>query len=103
MERTTRKQLENMVYQLNVRLNRPIVAWSGYQETLKSNVGHFMLDCNPTYGGYQLNEIVNEQGGEKGHFSGRRFSASEMWWLLYAVRECTEFDQFKAWPKRKAA
>ena len=102
MERTTRKQLESMVYQLNVKLNRPLVSYSGFQETFKSNPGHFMLDHNSTYGGYQLVEIDNETGGEKTHFSGHRFSAQEMWWMLYAVKECIVHDQFNAWPAKAA-
>lgn len=100
MERTTKAQLTAMVLQLNQKLNRPLVAWSkGTTGRLKSNPGHLMLDHNSCYGGYQLVEIDNESGGERTHFSGHRFSAGEMWWMLYAVREIVMHGQFEAFPK----
>lgn len=102
MERTSRKQLDSLVYQLNVRLNRPLTRFKTNQPGSRMNIGHFMLDHNPSYGGYQLVEIDNESGGERTHFSGRRFSAQEMWWMLYAIREVIIHNEFKVWPAKAA-
>ena len=103
MERTTKAQLKSMVDGLNKALNRPQFAWTisplgAEVQVNKSNPGHLMLDHNSIYGGYQLVEIDNESGGQRLHFSGRRFSAQEMWWMLYAVRESVIHGEFKRFP-----
>ena len=95
MERTTKAQLYRMVYQLNEKLGRPLTQYSGYGKTLTGNKGHLFLDHNATYGGWQLSEMCGNGTGERTHFSGRRFSAKEMWWMLYAVKETVFHGEFQ--------
>lgn len=45
-------------------------------EPNKANVGAVLLDHNSTYGGYQINQLMNEGGGE--HNLTERLSANEL-------------------------
>ena len=63
MKRKTIKDLEYLVQRLNVRMGVRLEKYLPYKKLgrLVSNIGHFYID--QSYGGFQLQKIVNEGGG----------------------------------------
>jgi hypothetical protein len=66
MERISKDDLERKVEYLNRMKNRPLEPWKKGNGALKSNIGNYHL--SGAYGGWQLNEMVNESGGVRDIF-----------------------------------
>lgn len=65
MERTTRKEVEQLfAWYLEAAGKRAATSWS--------DVGGWLLDYNPTYGGYVIREVCNAQGGQSTPITERR-------------------------------
>lgn len=61
MTRVTEKQLDNIIERLNVATNNPTTYGVREDNSFKCNIGHYKLSA--AYGGYQLQQIMNEGGG----------------------------------------
>jgi hypothetical protein len=93
MERTTKSQLRSMVTHLNKVLNRPTEMFDANR---KFNPGHLYLDKIDS--GWRLEEI-SPNGGSKTPVGSYRYTAGEMWRVLYILREVLEFGSLKPFPK----
>jgi hypothetical protein len=77
--RITRKVLEAKVAYLNQYLGQSTEAWTKQADgKYRANVGTYVLDHNSIYGGYVLNRICTEGGGQSHAITSKRVSASEM-------------------------
>lgn len=69
MERITTANLENLVRYLNkITGNKEVAHEKGEDGKYHYNIGSYIL--NGAYGGYQLSQIVNENGGERSIIGG---------------------------------
>jgi hypothetical protein len=68
--------------------------WTREGSDNRAHVGAWTLDCNPTYGGYVIEEIANEGGGVTQPFGSMRRNAREFCDAVYfaenAIRFATE-------------
>src|SRR3990167_10877575 len=89
--RTTRKQLESMVANIARKKGRPAEEYTkDATGKFVSNVRAIKLDFAPLYGGYAIEEIVNEAGGVT-HWHMGRVSASEMFQYLTGYLDALYF------------
>lgn len=81
--RTTRKQLEHLVFRINRELGRPVDPYTNG----KANIGNVHLDVmNPGDGTtYALEVMGNENGGVSRPFFEGRLKAGEMYALLTGI------------------
>ena len=86
--RITRKFLEAKVAYLNQYLGQSTEAWTKQADgRYRANVGTYVLDHNSIYGGYCLNRICAEGGGQSHAISSKRVPASQMADLISAFLE----------------
>ena len=86
--RITRKFLEAKVAYLNQYLGQSTEAWTKQADgRYRANVGTYVLDHNSIYGGYCLNRICTEGGGQSHAISSKRVPASQMADLISAFLE----------------
>jgi hypothetical protein len=86
----TKKDLQRKVDFIVNKLGLPKEGWTQDIDGNKANVGHIALDHNAIYGGWDLNQIMNESGGINSwignDFAGRgRLKAHEMETFLLGV------------------
>lgn len=79
MDRITRKQVEHAFCLLAKSMGKSTgPAWSKSSDGRNmGNVGVWMLDYNPVYGGYVIEEMDNEAGGVSQPFGATRRSARD--------------------------
>ncbi len=83
-DRYTRKDCEAV-------FSRLLAAIGGRQATSYHDVGGYRLDCNPTYGGYNVERITNDRGAITHPFGYRKMPARQfcetMFWTLDVLEE----------------
>jgi len=55
-----------------------------------NDVGGFLLDYNPTYGGYSIQRVSNVRGGVDEPFGAYKMKASEFWYALKFAMDAIE-------------
>ena len=86
--RITRKVLEAKVAYLNEYLGQSTEAWTKHPDgKYRANVGTYVLDHNSIYGGYILDRICTEGGGQSHAIGSKRVPASQMADLISAFLE----------------
>jgi hypothetical protein len=86
--RITRKFLEAKVAYLNQYLGQSTEAWTKQADgRYRANVGTYVLNHNSIYGGYCLNRICTEGGGQSPAIGSKRVPASQMADLISAFLE----------------
>ena len=93
MYRTTRKILETLLGYFAQDRGLPCGHWAkGDDGKYHATIGGVALDHNGVYGGYEIQQIMNEAGGIR-VLSGGRKSAREMEaWLRGALSGSDTFD-----------
>ena len=79
MARTTQAEVRAAFDRLCAALGRSTNTWTGN----RANVGALALDSNHIYGGYTIEEMMNEAGGVRQPFGYERMPAGE---FVRAVR-----------------
>ena len=82
--RVSRKAVEMMFERFAEKCGRKTGAYSKDESgKFHANVGNWFLDHNGTYGGYVIQEIVSDGGGQSAPFGDTRRSAREMLDTMY--------------------
>ena len=79
MQRITLSQLKHKVSYLNQITNNPSMAWKQIHGKLVGQIGHYHLA--QAYGGYSLNQTMNEGGGVRDIIRGYRTKREVYEWL----------------------
>lgn len=81
--RITNKHLENQVDILNNHTNQPEKSWTKNDNgEYKSNVGNYHIAG--AYGGWKLEQIVNEGGGVR-EITNYRMTKRELYYVLHSM------------------
>ena len=81
--RITNKHLENAINELNQVTGNACQAWTKTESGYKANIGCYHLAG--AYGGYQLQQIVNNGGGVHDVFSVGYVTKRELYNLIRAM------------------
>jgi hypothetical protein len=81
--RITNKHLENAINELNKATGNPVKLYEKTETGYKANIGCYHLAG--AYGGYQLQQIVNNGGGVHDVFSVGYVSKRELYNLICAM------------------
>ena len=83
MERTTKRQVKKAFEMLAEACGRHIAK-------KHNDVGGWTLDYNPIYGGYVIEEIMNEGGGVKHPFFSTRMTAANAYHAFHLARQAAD-------------
>ena len=82
MNRITTKQLQAICDRINRVTNSPMEPWTRIDGQLTANIGNYHLDG--AYGGYALEQMVNESGGVRSVFGCGHIPKRELADRMYA-------------------
>ena len=87
MERTSKRQLQNLLRELAAVTNTPMgPVWTKQSDgTMKATPDALLLDHAACYGGWRVAQICNERGGESAPLGDRRMPAHAMYAALRAA------------------
>ena len=87
MEKVRREVLENQLKRIAPMLGKTTGnPWTRTAEGKNvSRVGTLNLDHNAVYGGYNVEEIVNESGAISHPFGDKRVNAAALWVMLNGI------------------
>lgn len=80
----TKAQLDNLVLQINLLAQQPVLTRATVDDKTVHNVGNYHLE--KAHGGYCLRQIVSEQGGDRNVLNTGFVKANTMYELLHAYR-----------------
>jgi len=83
VERITQSQVKSM-------FGLFLKAIGGRPAQSYNDVGGFLLDYNPTYGGYSIQRVSNQKGGVDEPFGAYKMKSSEFWYTLRFAMDTIE-------------
>ncbi len=94
MEKIRREVLENQLKRIAPMLGKTSGdAWTRIGDRNVSRIGTLNIDHSSCYGGYNVEEIVNESGAVSHPFGDRRLHASEFWALLNGIERALQIKK----------
>lgn len=97
MERITKKQVKGIFELVCMDLGIPFKeVWRQKDGKNTAIIGAWYLDYNPVYGGYVINEMVNEAGGVTCPLGYNRMPTREFYNFLHGINNGLIHGVFKA-------
>ena len=95
MSRVTQSQVNEVFKHFAKTMGRSTVAWERSEDGngYTANVGAWILDYNPTYGGYVINEMFNDGGAVTLPLTETRMSGSEIVQAMRFAMRCIQIKE----------
>ena len=96
MEKIRREVLENQLKRIAALLGKPSGnPWQRVGDKNVSTIGTLSIDHNSVYGGYNVEEIVNEHGAIRHPFGDGRLKGPAFWAMLNGIERALELVKSK--------